>query len=343
MKLLLNCAFDFSDAQRRGLEAIWPGLEIQHENKPADDLHGPDVEVLVTELVPRNLAAWPRLRWVQLLSAGSNQLLGHPIQATAIPVTTASGTHAVPIAQYVTCACLMMAHRLEQLLQFKPSRTWPNRQALASTPLRGQTAGLIGYGSIGRECARQLAALGLRIVCLKRDSANRRASGYQAWLGTGDPEGRLPSVWYGPHQLRELLGESDYVIVSVPSTPRTQGLIDRAQMAWLKPGAKMVIISRGGIVNETALAAALRDGQLAAAAVDCYVHEPLPPDHFLFDVPNLLDDAPHVGRVRHVLAAVRRPAWRESPAPPGRPAAPQRHASPARLLTPSSLHPCPHP
>ncbi len=163
MKLLLNSAFNFTAAQRQDLQRIAPGIEIVEQNvaRP-EDLDPTEVEVLVTELVPRNLEAWNRLRWVQLLSAGANQLLNHPIQQTAIPVTTASGTHGVPIAQYVTCTWLMMAHRMTPLLQFKPTRTWPNRQALAGIVLRELTAGIIGYGSIGRECARQRA--GVRVV-----------------------------------------------------------------------------------------------------------------------------------------------------------------------------------
>lgn len=97
MKLLLNSPFPLTATQRQDLSAIWPGLEIAVQSAPPDQLDGAGVEVLVTELVPRNLEAWPQLRWVQLLSAGSNQLLNHPIQATAIPVTTASGTTASPL------------------------------------------------------------------------------------------------------------------------------------------------------------------------------------------------------------------------------------------------------
>lgn len=297
MKLLLNTIFKFDDAQRASLQAIWPGIELVEQSASApEQLDGTGVEVLVTELVPRNLEAWTSLRWVQLLSAGANQLLRHPIQQTAIPVTTASGTHGVPIAQYVTCTWLMMAHRMPQQLQFKPSRTWPNRLALAGTVLRGMTAGIVGYGSIGRECARQLAALGMRVVCSKRDPASRADDGYNAWPGTGDPQGLIPESWFGPSQLREMLGQCDLVVVTVPSTPKTEGMIGARELAWLKPGARMVIISRGGIVAEPALAEALRGGQLAEAVVDCFVREPLSADHFFFDVPNLIM-TPHMSGV----------------------------------------------
>lgn len=297
MKLVLNSIFRLSDAQRRALGELAPGFDLVEVNVSPPDLLDPTgVEVLVTEQVPRNLEAWAHLRWVQLMSAGANQLLGHPIQRTEIPVTTASGTHGVPIAQYVTCVCLMLAHRMPELLAFKPSRTWPNRVALAGTTLRGQTVGIIGYGSIGRECARQLAALGLRVVCLKRDPRNRRDDGYNAWPGTGDPEGTIPAAWYGPDELGALLSECDWLVVTVPSTARTEGMIGQRELQRVKAGARMIVVSRGGIVVETALAEALREGRLAAAVVDCFVREPLPPDHFLFDVPNLIL-TPHMSGV----------------------------------------------
>lgn len=297
MKLLLNSPYKLTDPQRLDLQSISPGLELVEQSAASpDELDGAGVDVLVTEQVPRKLEAWPRLRWVQLLSAGANQLINHPIQQTAIPVTTASGTHGVPIAQYVTCTWLMMAHRMVQQLQFKPTHTWPNRLALAGTTLRGKTVGILGYGSIGRECARQLTALGMRVLCQKRDPAARKDTGYNAWPGTGDPEGKLPAAWYGPGQLAEMLPQCDLIVVTVPSTPQTEGMFAGREFALLKPGARMIIISRGGIVSEAALAEALRSGQLAEAVVDCYVREPLPPDHFFFDVPNLIM-TPHMSGV----------------------------------------------
>jgi phosphoglycerate dehydrogenase-like enzyme len=297
MKLLLNTVFDFSDAQRAALAAACPGIVLAKANTAkVDELDGADVDVLVSEQVPRNLAAWPRLRWVQLLSAGSNQLVGHPIQATPIPVTTASGTHGVPIAQYVTCAVLMLAHRMPQLLDYKQTQQWPNRLALAGQSLRGQTVGVIGYGSIGRECARQLAALGMRVICLKRDPAARRDEGFNAWPGTGDPAGTIPAGWYRPDQLGEFLPQCDFVVVTVPSTPETDGMLGLAQLALMKRSAHLVVISRGGIVPEPALAEALRTGLLAGAVIDCFVREPLNGPHELFTVPNLIM-TPHMSGV----------------------------------------------
>ena len=297
MKLLLNTLFTFTEPQRGLLRAACPGIELVETNVAnPDQLEGSDVDILVTEQVPKNLAAWPRLRWVQLLSAGSNQLVGHPLQQTSIPVTTASGTHGVPIAQYVTCAVLMLAHRMPQVLRYKESQQWPNRLALAGRLLPGQTVGIIGYGSIGRECARQLAALGLRVLCLKRDPQARSDEGFNAWSGTGDPEGRIPAGWYGPGQLAEFLPQCDYVIVTVPSTPRTEGMLGLAQLAQFKRSAHLIVISRGGIVPEAVLAEALRTGLLAGAAIDCFEREPLNGPHELFSTPNLIM-TPHMSGV----------------------------------------------
>jgi phosphoglycerate dehydrogenase-like enzyme len=298
VKILFNSPYVLTPADADALRALALGSEIATVpfTPDPDKLDGRDVDVLVTESVPRNLAAWPKLRWVQLLSAGSNQVIGHPITGTTIPVTTASGCHGVPIAQYITCSVLMLAHRMPQLLEFKPTRKWPNRIALAGYSLRGRTAGILGYGSIGRESARQLAALGMRILCYKRDPAIREDTGFNAWPGTGDPRGELPDAWFGPGQLPDMLPQCDVVVVTVPSTPKTVSLIGVAEFARFKPTAHLVHISRGGVVDEPALSEALRAGRLAGAVVDCFVREPTVPEDPLFDVPNLVM-TPHMSGV----------------------------------------------
>lgn len=297
MKLLLNTTFRFSEDDLRRLRALVPDLDVvQTRTADADTLDGHEVDILVSEPVPKQLSRWPRLRWVQLISAGANQILNHPIRDTGIGVTTASGLHGVPMAQYVTCTWLMMAHRMQDQLQFKPSRTWPDRVALTGRQVRGLTAGLIGYGSIGRECARQLHGLGMRIVCLKRDPSRKADDGYNAWPETGDPQGRLPDAWYGPSQLREMLERCDLVVVTAPATHGTRGMIGKRELAAMRRDARLIIISRGGIVEEAALAEALRERQLAEAVVDCFVGEPIPPTHPFFDVPNLIM-TPHMSGI----------------------------------------------
>lgn len=297
MKLLLNYTLNLTPAQRQDLASAWPGLEIIEQRVPAlDEFDAAGVAVLVTEPVPRRLEQWPDLRLVQLLSAGANHLRGHPIFQTAIPVTTASGTYSVPIAQFVTCTWLMMVHRMPQVMEFKRTREWPNRLTLPGFSVRGLTVGIVGYGSIGRECARQLGALGMRVLCSKRTPANHRDPDFNAWPETGDPEGLIPEAWYGPSTLREMLPRCDLVVVTAPATPETDAMIGAREFAEMKAGARMIIISRGGIVEEAALAEALKSGKLAEAVVDCFVQEPLPRDHVFFDVPNLIL-TPHISGI----------------------------------------------
>ena len=269
-------------------------VETQDATK-LDQFPDTQFDVLVSEEVPRRLEAWPRLKFVQLLSAGINHLKDHPVWETDIVVANASGTHTVPIAQYVTCAVLMVAHRMPHITSRAITQRWA-RDEFACAVVRGRTVGIIGYGSIGRECGRQLHALGMRIVCSKRNPVERRDTGYTAWRGTGDPEGKIPERWFGPGQLREMLPLCDVVVLTAPATDATMGLIGGPELGWMKPSALLINVARGGLVDEPALAQAVRHGQIAGAVVDCFKTEPIPSDHPFFDVPNMIL-TPHMSGV----------------------------------------------
>jgi phosphoglycerate dehydrogenase-like enzyme len=189
----------------------------------------------------------------------------------------------------------MMAHRMPQITSPVTARQW-TRDGLECAVVRGQTVGILGYGSIGRECARQLSALGMTVVCQKRNPANHRDEGYAAWPDTGDAEGKIPERWFGPGHLVEMLPLCDVLVVTAPFTGETCNMIGKAELASLKPSAILINIARGGIVNETALAEALQNRQLAGAVVDCFAAEPIPPDHPFFDTPNLII-TPHMSGV----------------------------------------------
>lgn len=286
-----DITYQFTDVENERIQAAWPGVEIMRATAGGKELAKADI--VMTDLqLPPDLESCPHLKWMQLISAGANQVTSHPLAQTNIPVTTASGLHGVPIAQFVTGALLLMVHHFPELAAVQATRRWPeSRWSLRSSLLRGLTAGVVGYGSIGRECARQLHALGLRIVAL--DPAGQRDDGYNFWPGTGDPEGALPEKWFQPAQLREMLPLCDVLVIAVPLTPHTEGWIGAGELALLRKGARVVIISRGGIVVESALASALHSGHLAGAAVDCFVQEPPPSDHPFYDAPNMIM-APHM-------------------------------------------------
>jgi len=298
--LQILCTQRFTEALLDELRAVSTRLEVtqvtchNREQVAAVLASHPAAEVLYAFHLPTNvLNLAPGLRWVQLHSAGVDHLAGDPILNSAVAVTTTSGIHATPIAEYVLASIL--AHRWQVPLwtQCQREHRWPaGRWELLSRPeLRGSTLGVVGYGSIGREVARLGRAFGMRVVACRR-SAGRAEQGY-AVEGTGDPQGTVPERFYPLEALHDLLAVSDYVVLAVPSTPATFHLIDESALRAMKPSAFLVNISRGAVVDESALACALRKGWIAGAGLDVYEQEPLPPESPLWDLKNALL-SPHV-------------------------------------------------
>jgi phosphoglycerate dehydrogenase-like enzyme len=266
---------------------------------PIDALSGDqscDADVLLTEFVPKEVGAWPNLKLIQLTSAGIDHLDGHPIWQAPIPVATASGIGHVSIAQYCLAMILNHYHRLPQAMTFVQTRVWPDRLKLASRTLPGQTACIYGYGSIGRECGRLVRALGLNVLAVNRSGRASGDDGYNAYPGTGDPEGSIPAAWFSSDRLGEAMERSQVLIITAPATAATRGRVEAATLARMPRGAFVVVVSRGGIIDEISLADALRSGHLAGAAIDTFVKEPPPADHPLFGLPNVIL-TPHISGV----------------------------------------------
>jgi phosphoglycerate dehydrogenase-like enzyme len=244
--------------------------------------------------LPADLSRAPELKWVQLHTAGVDHLLDHPLMRSDILLTTASGIHATPIAEYVFASILAFSRRVPQMLYYQKRREWPQgRWNLFARPeLRDRTLGIIGYGSIGREVGRIARCFGMRVVATKRSVSQMRDVGY-AVQGTGDREGALLDEAFPPERLSEMLSLCDYVVVAVPLTPEMRKLIGEAELRAMKPSAYLVNISRGGTVDEAALLRALREGWIAGAGLDVFEEEPLPSDSPLYDLENVIL-SPHV-------------------------------------------------
>lgn len=256
-----------------------------------------EVEVLYTSFttpLPAPEKA-PRLRWVQLYSAGPDHILNHPLCATPVLFTTTSGIHAIPIAEYVLTTMLAWWHRLPQVFEMHQRGVWPTRierfSLFAGAEARGKTLGIVGYGSIGRELARLATAFGMRVLAMQR-GVNRRDAGF-VLPGVGDPEGRLPERYYAPGELHAMLAECDVVVISAPLTPQTRGLFDEAAFQAMKSTAFLVNIARGAICDRHALLHALQEQTIAGAALDVFHEEPLPEDDPLWRLPNVFI-SPHI-------------------------------------------------
>jgi phosphoglycerate dehydrogenase-like enzyme len=181
---------------------------------------------------------------------------------------------------------------LPQLLELQRERTW---QPLEGAELRDVTVGIIGLGSIGRAVGALATAFGCRVVAIRRradaNEANRASSGDdEADADASDRplgEAMLDRVG-GPEALPELLAESDFIVLAAPLTPETEEMINAETLALVKPGAWLINVARGRLIDERALIRALRDGQLGGAVLDTFRDEPLPPMSSFYDLPNVI-------------------------------------------------------
>jgi phosphoglycerate dehydrogenase-like enzyme len=222
----------------------------------------------------------PRLRWIQNTSAGVGQRarsLG--LTEGDVLLTTASGVHATALAEFSLMAMLMFVKDAFRMAAGQKLKNW---QRYTGTELWGKTLAVIGLGNIGREVARLGRCLGMSAVGTKRITDGI------------DPEPLGVETLYPWTDLKPMLAEADFVVVSCPHTPQTEGLIEESGIAAMKPGSVLINIARGAIVDEPALIRALQSGHLGGAALDVTQHEPLPASSPLWEIPNVLI-CPHSG------------------------------------------------
>ena len=222
------------------------------------------------------VAGLPRLRWVHATSAGAGEVVRAarlpPEVLERITVTTSSGVHAIPLAEFAILGLLAIAKDLPRFAADQRARAWPELRR----PLReldGQTLVLVGLGEIGRETARLAKGFGMRTVGIRRSRK--------------PPPEHVDEV-HGPDRLGELASRADAMVVSLPLTEATAGMIDRATIDRLPPGCSFVNVGRGGVVDEPALVEALRERRIAGAVLDVFATEPLPEDSPLWDLPNVV-------------------------------------------------------
>lgn len=247
----------------------------------------PETDVVCLYQAPENLLDLaPHLRWVALSSAGAEHALRQAwTHAPHAPlITTANGVHATQISEYVLSAMLLWAKHWPTMLRMQEEHRWPDggfhAHDFMPRELADATLLIVGLGAIGRRVAQLGRAFGMRIIATRRSVAQ----------GASDPD--VDSLF--PHdRLDEALAQADYFVLAVPSTPETQGLINAERLAHVKPGALLVNIARGAVVDEPALLAALHDGRLGGAALDVTAQEPLPAESPLWTAPNIII-SPHI-------------------------------------------------
>ena len=247
-----------------------------------------DVEVMLrgwlsSDAFDRILARAPRLSWVHSATSGVERALTGAALDRGVVVTNARGVFSRPIAEYVLMMILAVSRRLPQLLELQRERTW---QPLEGAELRDVTVGIVGLGSIGRAVGALATAFGCRVVAVRRRAgAPTVPSGDEGAHSVG--ELMLDRVG-GPESLPDLLAESDFIVLAAPLTAETEDMIDEEALALVKPGAWLINVARGRLVDERALLRALRDGPLGGAVLDTFRDEPLQPTSSFYDLPNVI-------------------------------------------------------
>ena len=274
------------------LQAISDDIKVEQyvgPNGRYPEDHPTTAEILYTYGNLPNPEVAPNLRWVQLHSAGINHILDKPFWESDILFTTVSGIHAPNMAQYALTQILAWAGRVPTWFKVKNEGVWPTNRwdNYLPTELRGQTLGIIGYGSIGRELARLAKAFGMTILATKRDARQIKDNGYII-PGTGDPEGDLPNRIYPGEATRSMVAECDYVVNTVPDTEKTHHLFNEDMFRAMKSTAYFINIGRGGTVNEKDLVRALKKGWIAGAGLDVFEEEPLPSESPLWQLENVI-------------------------------------------------------
>jgi len=226
--------------------------------------------VVVSDLLPH----MPRLKWIQLVSAGIDYLDGTGLLESDVMLTTARGCFDIPLSEYALGAMLLHAKGVLRFLENKQRHAW---ERSTPTQLNGKRLGILGLGSVGSEVA-------------------RRATGFNLHRCAFDPyvsEEHADGLGVGLVGLDELLGTSDYVVITLPLTQETRHIIGAAELNRMPRHAFLVNISRGNIIDEQALIDSLRNNRIAGAALDVFEQEPLPAESPLWDLPNVYL-SPHI-------------------------------------------------
>jgi D-2-hydroxyacid dehydrogenase (NADP+) len=237
-----------------------------------------DAEIAVAWSVrPAQIAAAKKLRWIHSPAAAVHQLIFPELINSDIVLTNAREVHGPVVAEHVIALIFALAKKIPDAVRLQEKREWGQQRMWDERPrvreVAGATVGLVGLGSIGRAVAKNAKALGMRVVAV-REHPEQGSDGADAV--------------FGPAQINEVFRQADYIVLAAPITDGTKAIANAERLALMGPDACLINVSRGPLVDEAALAVALREKKIGAAALDVFPKEPLAADSPLWDVPRLL-------------------------------------------------------
>lgn len=293
----VGIAYPFDADTLDTFRSVSPRLRLhvvpRYDQSGVDAVMSPEIEGLIGVALPKDRSTMPRLRWLQILSAGAEVALGDQRWPPAVTLTNARGCYATAIAQYTLGAILRIAERVDERMELQRRGRWPpDQDAFVGRLVRGRTLLIVGYGGIGREIGRLASAFGMRVVAVKARPEQRTDTAFRL-PGTGDPEGTIPERIVGLDGLADAAAEADFVSITLPITRASRGVFSREVIAALRPDAWVINTGRGPVVDEDALLDALRSRRIGGAVLDVFGTEPLPDDAPWWSMPNVIV-TPHV-------------------------------------------------
>ena len=271
--ILLTLPEPVRNQYRDRLKAKFPQLTIDvvdHHSKVGP--HIADADALITfapMLAPHVLQAAQKLKWVQALGTGTDNLTDQPALRKDVIVTNIHGIHGPPVSEAAVGAMLALARDLPRAVRAQDERQW---RRFPAQLLHNKTVGIFGIGVIAEALAPKCKAFGMRVVGLT--SAPREVAGFDAVRASD--------------QLAEAAGEFDFLVLLTPLTEKTRNSVGAKVFAAMKPTGFLINLARGGVVDETALIEALQSKKIAGAALDVFTQEPLPADHPFWSMHNVI-------------------------------------------------------
>ena len=241
----------------------------------------PDADAVFGYLTKEQFAAARKLKWLQTLDAGMEGVFNHipEIAETPVVISNARGAGAPQIGEHGLALILHFARGIHEFARLQRQHTWDQDNGLNMVQMiHGKTVGIVGFGKSGKEIGWRCKAMGMNVIAVDKQPVD------------GDPI--LDHVW-PIDRLNELLTQADYVVITVPYTPQNENMIGAKELGLMKKTARLIVTSRGRIVEHKALVAALKEGRIAGAGLDAVIKEPLPADNELWTLPNVII-TPHI-------------------------------------------------
>ena len=243
---------------------------VDHHSKVGPYIATTDALVTFAPMLSAQvLASATRLKWVQALGTGVDNLIDQPALREDVIVTNMRGIHGAPVAEAALAGMLALARGLPRALRAQNERQW---QRFPAQLLHDKTVGIFGVGQIAEALAPKCKALGMRVVGVT--SAPRQVPGFD--------------LIHHREKLAEVVGDFDFLVLLTPLSAATRNSVDAGIFAAMKPTSYLINLARGGVVDEPALIAALASNRIAGAALDVFNQEPLPADHPFWSMPNVI-------------------------------------------------------